>query len=193
MTTGERPFARAQISHISPERSDNQTNRLCSLSSPASLLLHHQRTTVSSQLLLWNDMDARGRRDPRPISKMSGPDWGESLYTDPAATRRPTEKKGSWTPSVRPSVRPLRSRPPVVSAFDHINVVGLHNLKPTKGPSGLGDRDREGGVALALHWRRVRREKKERQTERGWAKGANAAFEASMENPTGLKKTDSRC
>ena len=90
-------------------------------------------------------------------------------------------KKGSWTPSAS-------APPPVVSAFDHINVVGLHNLKPTKGhadrPSGREGAAREGG-GVALHWRRVRRQEKERGRERERAKGTNAAFEATMEDPTG--------
>ena len=48
-----------------------------------------------------------GRKDPRPISKMSGLDWGESPGLDPAAERRPTEK-GQLDTVVRPGTSALR-------------------------------------------------------------------------------------
>ena len=102
-------------------------------------------------------MDGRGRTDPRPISKMSGLDWGESLRLDPAARRRPTEKGQLDTARVR-----VRPRPPVLSAFDHINVVGLHNFKPTKGPLA-----REGGGQMG------RERKKERARDREGLNGGN--------------------
>ena len=121
-----------------------------SLCSCPSRVLHHQETAaaVSFQLLLRNDMDGR---TPGRYQKCL--DWTEANLPGSIQRRSDAQrKKGSWTPSS------VRVRPPSVSAFDHINVVGLHNLKPTKGPLAREGRER-------VRW--GQREKRESARPRG--------------------------